>query len=201
MQLFLGPQSFREMTVKAVMDGWFFNSGQYQVVMAVSLGRAQGLLDKEGRLSYILVSNTGDDEEGVELTESVVGRHGDLPALVNNGLEMHDVKQEGIDFANEWGNLFLSFFTVFGLFSIGVGLLLIFLIFSMLAAERKAELGMSRAIGMKPRASDQDVHCGRGDLWVGVVGGRGFSGYRSGIHFGESHGRRDRPGRYIRIQP
>ena len=62
---------------------------------------------------------------------------------------MHDVKQEGIDFANEWGNLFLSFFTVFGLFSIGVGLLLIFLIFSMLAAERKAELGMSRAIGMK----------------------------------------------------
>ena len=149
LQLFLGPQSFREMTVKAVMDGWFFNSGQYQVVMAVSLERAQELLGKEGRLSYILVSNTGDDEEGVELTESVVERHGDLPALVNNGLEMHDVKQEGIDFANEWGNLFLSFFTVFGLFSIGVGLLLIFLIFSMLAAERKAELGMSRAIGMK----------------------------------------------------
>ena len=149
LQLYLGPQSFREMTVKAVMDGWFFNSGQYQVVMAVSLGRAQELLDKEGRLSYILVSNAGDDEEGVELTESVVGRHGDLPALVDNGLEMYDVKQEGIDLANEWGNLFLSFFTVFGLFSIGVGLLLIFLIFSMLAAERKAELGMSRAIGMK----------------------------------------------------
>ena len=149
LQLFLGPESFREMTVKAVMDGWFFNSGQYQVVMAVSLRRAQELLDKEGRLSYILVSNAGDDEEGVELTEAVVGRHGDLPALVDNGLEMYDVKQEGIDLANEWGNLFLSFFTVFGLFSIGVGLLLIFLIFSMLAAERKAELGMSRAIGMK----------------------------------------------------
>ena len=149
LQLFLGPQSFREMTVKAVMDGWFFNSGQYQVVMAVSLGRAQELLDKDGRLSYILVSNAGDDEEGVELTEAVVGRHGDLPALVDNGLEMYDVKQEGIDLANEWGNLFLSFFTVFGLFSIGVGLLLIFLIFSMLAAERKAELGMSRAIGMR----------------------------------------------------
>ena len=149
LQLFLGPESFREMTVKAVMDGWFFNSGQYQVVMAVSLGRAQQLLDKEGRLSYILVSNAGDDEDGVELTDAVVGRHGDLPALVDNGLEMYDVKQEGIELANEWGNLFLSFFTVFGLFSIGVGLLLIFLIFSMLAAERKAELGMSRAIGMK----------------------------------------------------
>ena len=113
------------------------------------LDRAQELLDKEGRLSNILVSNLGDEESGVDLTESVVGRHGDLAALVDNGLELYDVKREGIDFANEWGNLFLSFFTVFGLFSIGVGLLLIFLIFSMLAAERKAELGMSRAIGMK----------------------------------------------------
>ena len=87
LQLFLGPQTFREMTVKAVMDGWFFNSGQYQVVMAVSLERAQELLDKEGRLSYILVSNAGDDEEGVELTESVVGRHGDLPAWWTTGLK------------------------------------------------------------------------------------------------------------------
>ena len=149
LQLFLGPTNPVAMTVKAVMDGWFFNSGEYQVVVTMSLDRAQELLGKEGRLSNILVSNEGDYESGVELTESVVGRHGNLPALVDNGLEMYDVKREGIDFANEWGNLFLSFFTVFGLFSIGVGLLLIFLIFSMLAAERKAELGMSRAIGMK----------------------------------------------------
>ena len=179
LQLFLGPESFREMTVKAVMDGWFFNSGQYQVVMAVSLGRAQELLDKEGRLSYILVSNAGDDEEGVELTEAVVGRHGDLPALVDNGLEMYDVKQEGIDLANEWGNLFLSFFTVFGLFSIGVGLLLIFLIFSMLAAERKVELGMSRAIGMKRghlirMFIAEGAIYGLGSSVVGVIVGMGL---------------------------
>ena len=155
------------------MDGWFFKSDQYEVVVSMSLDRAQELLDKEGRLSNILVSNLGDQESGVDLTESVVSRHGDLPALVDNGLELYDVKRAGIDFANEWGNLFLSFFTVFGLFSIGVGLLLIFLIFSMLAAERKAELGMSRAIGMK-RGHLIRMFMSRGrDIRSWVIGGGG----------------------------
>src|SRR5437588_771502 len=36
-------------------------------------------------------------------------------------------------------------------FSICVGVLLIFLIFVMLAAERRAEMGMSRAVGLKRR--------------------------------------------------
>src|SRR5256885_15042983 len=36
-------------------------------------------------------------------------------------------------------------------FSIAVGVLLIFLIFVMLAAERRAEMGMSRAVGLKRR--------------------------------------------------
>ncbi|MEE9284108.1 MAG: FtsX-like permease family protein, partial [Dehalococcoidia bacterium] len=58
-------------------------------------------------------------------------------------------KSEIVDQANEIASLFVSIFTVFGLFSIGVGVLLIFLIFTMLAAERKSEMGMSRAIGMQ----------------------------------------------------
>ena len=59
------------------------------------------------------------------------------------------IKQNVIDQANEVGSIFVSFFTTFGLFSIGAGLLLIFLIFSMLAAERKSEMGMARAVGMQ----------------------------------------------------
>ena len=61
------------MTVSAIMDGWFFKSEQYEVVVSMSLDRAQELLGKEGRLSNILVSNLGDQESGVDLTESVVG--------------------------------------------------------------------------------------------------------------------------------
>ena len=43
----------------------------------------------------------------------------------------------------------MSFFTTFGTFSIAAGILLIFLIFVMLAAERRSELGIARAIGTR----------------------------------------------------
>ena len=43
----------------------------------------------------------------------------------------------------------MSFFTTFGSFSIAAGILLIFLIFVMLAAERRGELGIARAVGTR----------------------------------------------------
>ena len=43
----------------------------------------------------------------------------------------------------------MSFFTTFGSFSIAAGVLLIFLIFVMLAAERRGELGIARAVGTR----------------------------------------------------
>ena len=47
------------------------------------------------------------------------------------------------------GNSFMSLFTTFGTFSIAAGILLIFLIFVMLAAERRGELGIARAVGTR----------------------------------------------------
>jgi putative ABC transport system permease protein len=49
------------------------------------------------------------------------------------------------------GAVFSSIFTIFGIFSILAGVLLIFLIFVMLAAERRSELGVARAIGVQRR--------------------------------------------------
>ena len=43
---------------------------------------------------------------------------------------------------------FVTIFLIFGLFSIAAGVLLIFLIFVMLAAERRSEMGMARAVGI-----------------------------------------------------
>jgi len=60
-------------------------------------------------------------------------------------------KQDGLAFADAAGTEFSSIFIVFGLFSIAAGIMLIFLIFVMLAAERRAEMGMARAIGTKRR--------------------------------------------------
>ena len=59
------------------------------------------------------------------------------------------VKQDTIEAADEAGSAFMAFFTTFGSFSIAAGILLIFLIFVMLAAERRRELGIARAIGTR----------------------------------------------------
>ncbi|PKB72289.1 MAG: hypothetical protein BZY87_01365 [SAR202 cluster bacterium Io17-Chloro-G6] len=62
-----------------------------------------------------------------------------------------DVKKRGLDEADLIGSVVTSIFIVMGLFSIMVGVLLIFLIFVMLAAARRSEMGMARAVGAKRR--------------------------------------------------
>ena len=62
-------------------------------------------------------------------------------------LTVDDTKRDGLDQAELAANAFTTIFVVTGLFGIASGLLLIFLIFVMLAAERKSEMGMTRAIG------------------------------------------------------
>ncbi|HXF61711.1 MAG TPA: FtsX-like permease family protein, partial [Caldilineaceae bacterium] len=54
-----------------------------------------------------------------------------------------------VEVADVGGVVFSSVFTVFGALSILAGVLLIFLIFVMMAAERRAEMGMARAIGVQ----------------------------------------------------
>lgn len=51
--------------------------------------------------------------------------------------------------ASAGGAIFTTVFSLFGIFSILAGVLLIFLIFVMLAAERRSEMGMARAIGVQ----------------------------------------------------
>lgn len=60
-----------------------------------------------------------------------------------------DIKRRLLDEADEAGSETTSFFLIMSLFSIMVGVLLIFLIFVMLAAARRSEMGMARAIGAK----------------------------------------------------
>jgi putative ABC transport system permease protein len=58
-------------------------------------------------------------------------------------------KQFVVNAADIAGVAFGSIFTIFGSFSILAGVLLIFLIFVMMAAERRAEMGIARAVGMQ----------------------------------------------------
>ena len=62
-----------------------------------------------------------------------------------------DIKKQVLDQADQAGSGVTSIFIIMGLFSIMVGVLLIFLIFVMLAAARRSEMGMARAVGAKRR--------------------------------------------------
>src|ERR687894_772673 len=72
-------------------------------------------------------------------------------AVAGTPLALEPVKRDGIAQAELTANVFTTVFLVFGLFSVLVGVLLIFLIFVMLAAERRPEMGISRAVGTKRR--------------------------------------------------
>jgi len=64
-------------------------------------------------------------------------------------LSVNEVKQNGVALSEAADDIFTRIFTLFALFSLAIGVLLIFLIFVLLAAERRAEMGVSRAIGVQ----------------------------------------------------
>lgn len=113
--------------------------------MLMSLSRLQELTGKQGLVSGVGISNTGGDRGGLRYSDGIVQTL--EPALKDAGLGVTAIKKDNVDAAELIANIFVTFFIVFGLFSIGVGILLIVLIFTMLAAERRAEMGMQRAIG------------------------------------------------------
>lgn len=134
------PTTFR---VKAVVD--YRGTGTDGSAILMPLAVAQRLLEKEGEIKHIIVSNRGDALSGVKHTDAVIERL--EPALSPLGLEAEPSKRDALDLADSAGNTFTTFFTTFGSFSIIAGILLIFLIFVMLAEERKSEMGMARAVG------------------------------------------------------
>ena len=138
--------------------------------MAMQLSSLQNLTGQEGLLSAIGISNTGGVREGVERTDDVV----DLlkPQLADHDLGISSIKQDFVEEAELLANVFVTFFVVFGLFSIAVGILLIVLIFTMLAAERRSEMGMERAVGAQRRQLIQQfISEGAGyALLAGLVG-------------------------------
>lgn len=119
--------------------------------MAARLDVLQRLFHREGNVDFIIISNTGGVRDSVGVTDQVVER---LEAAIERqrlDLTVEPTKQESLEFAEEFGNGIMTFFIILGLFSIAAGILLIIMIFVMLAAERKTEMGISRAVGTKRR--------------------------------------------------
>ncbi len=111
-------------------------------------------------VSSITVALHGDVRSTADLAEPVTDRlnaylEGDGaqifgPNVVktqDSGATAYAAKYNQIEDAELTGNVMTTLFLVLGLFSMAAGVMLIFMIFVMLAAERRAEMGMARAVG------------------------------------------------------
>jgi putative ABC transport system permease protein len=125
-----------------IPDGELAGSGP---AVIWTLAQAQAFFAQPDQITQVLVSNAGDREAGVALTAEVTPR---LQAIAGD-LVVNAVKADQLEAAATSAEFITTLFVTFGTFSIFSGILLIFLIFSVLAAERKSELGMSRAVGLQ----------------------------------------------------
>lgn len=95
----------------------------------------------------IAISNRGGVEDGVDLTSKVTALVDG--ALGDAQLRVDPVKKTKLDAAKVQGDSFTQLFVGIGAFAIVAGVLLLVNIFVMLAEERKQQLGMLRAVGMR----------------------------------------------------
>ena len=116
-----------------------------EVAVLMSLAEAQRLFDRPGQVNAVFVSNAGDAETGARLSAQAVERL----APVTEGTVVNPVKADALDAAENGASFITTLFITFGTFSIFSGILLIFLIFAVLAAERRSELGIGRAVGQQ----------------------------------------------------
>jgi putative ABC transport system permease protein len=138
--------------------------------MVLPLQRLQEITGLTDKISLVAISNSGGVRDSIEPTDAVVRTL--ETALAGTGLGVDPLKQDTVDQAEGLASLFTGLFLVLGLFSIAAGILLIVLIFTMLAAERRSEMGMARAVGThRKQLIQQFVAEGSGyALLAGMVG-------------------------------
>jgi putative ABC transport system permease protein len=106
----------------------------------------------EGRqddITQIFVANRGSDgPNSIAISDRVEEK---LERLLPRSVHVIEVKKLAILNSEKAQDIFSRIFTFFTLFIVAIGTLLIFLIFVLLAAERRAEMGTARAIGVLRR--------------------------------------------------
>jgi putative ABC transport system permease protein len=139
---------------------------------AVNYAFLSSLLNRTDAVDFIGVSNDGSTRDGLDQSGAVTAKLESATALKGTPLKVTELKKDLVHTAELIGNVFTTLFIVIGLFSIAAGVLLIFLIFVMLAAERKPEMGMARAVGAKRRQIVESFLAeGMGyDLGAAIVG-------------------------------
>ncbi|HEV3463198.1 MAG TPA: FtsX-like permease family protein [Actinomycetota bacterium] len=105
---------------------------------------------RPGPETLTLVSNAGGVEDGAAATDQVKAKlQTALGPLAGQGTAIATPKQELLDQADAIGGEFGALFLFIGSFAIIAGVMLLVNVFVMLAEERKGELGMLRAVGLR----------------------------------------------------
>jgi putative ABC transport system permease protein len=147
-QVFTGGQphflTVREIVVDRVLTGTVLGTPRGLVT---SLARAQQLFNRAGEVDMIAVSNSGGVRGTLNASTGIKAALNDR--LQGTSWRAVAAKADAVNEASTVASVFTTLFVVLGLFSIAAGMMLIFLIFVMLAAERKVEMGMMRAVGTK----------------------------------------------------
>ena len=145
------------LVVQAVVQenvrGAFITGGLTPGNVFVDLAVAQQLENASGEVNYLAITNAGSQAAGAASSSTVSAY---LNASLAGVLSAQQVTvstplQTALDQARQSGQSIMTIFLVLGLFSIVAGAMLIVGIFVMLAEERKGEMGMLRAIGMRRR--------------------------------------------------
>jgi putative ABC transport system permease protein len=149
-----GPAKASSFTVEGIDEGLdrsgFPGDTDHAVV---SLPAAQSLLGAAGEVNFIAITNAGGVKQGVTYAGAVGPEaNATLSSYTANGggqLYAFGNKQEAVTTAAKSAANLSSFMLIASSFTIIAGVVLIVNIFVMLAEERKKEMGMARAVGMK----------------------------------------------------
>ena len=146
-----------QLKVQAVVQenlrGAFITAGLSPGNVFVTLATAQALENATGKINYIAITNSGSQSAGAAISSTVSSYlNTTLEGVLSaHGLTVKTPLSTGLSNAATSGQSLLTLFLALGLFSILAGAMLIVGIFVMLAEERKGEMGMLRAIGMRRR--------------------------------------------------
>jgi putative ABC transport system permease protein len=134
------------------------NSPDTSGLLVDKLRRLQAVLDAPNAAQTPEFKALATDPEVLSRLASRLGgavQRGNTPfaaaAAGPTSFRVIDVQSVAQDQADRWGSAFTDLFVVLGAFSLFSGMLLIVLVFSLVALERRTELGISRALGARRR--------------------------------------------------
>jgi len=146
--VFGGPRGPLNVTVAAIVKdagrgAW--NDGSDLFVPLPSMQSALGVTDQ---INVILVANVGGAEQGYLRSDAAASQlESHLPT--SPSFTVAQAKADSVKGATEGADRLSQVFVLLSFFTIIAGILLIVNIFVMLAEERKGEMGVARALGMR----------------------------------------------------